>query len=454
MNTDVTDRPSDYRRLVRFVSSPGPRFGLALARCATTELRDRVMAQATQAVEAGGGRIAHLDLQAHPPGTNLLANFVQACKPVGGRSPKALFVRNLDSLLTDALRQPRFTPAVEGLNRVRDTLPAMVNARVVLFLHDAGADALAQQARDLFDVVQTTFRFDEQAAPRAMGRRPHARRGMVFTEGSADEIRYLEATLDDAEAEPARVVRAAQRLARLQLEHGALDPARELVERALRIQDTLRDGDELTRALLLRDLARVHAASGGEDQAFEVFEQALAGFERARSTREAAVTQIEIARLHERRGAFARALAVLEKQLPVFERLGLRRSRATVLGEMARMELQRGRIERARELYEEEIRAYERLGDTIAEAEALADLAAVYRADGLSDRACALYQEALELRELTEELRGELRARWERARWAWSAGAHEEALSLYEAVVHDALRQGRRLEARPRPAHT
>src|SRR5206468_4791801 len=131
--------------------------------------------------------VAIVDLANAAPEVHLLEELQRALRS-HGPDAGAVFVVNLDALLLDATGGVHASPAIEELNRSRDKLPAAIPARIVCWLSDAGGDALARTARDLYDIVATFFRFESKEVPRAITKH-HELPGWIYLAPPAEEDR-------------------------------------------------------------------------------------------------------------------------------------------------------------------------------------------------------------------------------------------------------------------------
>jgi tetratricopeptide (TPR) repeat protein len=340
--------PSDYERLVRFVASPGGQFGLALARYADPSVREGVMTPAILDAEAAGRKVAVLDLRNQASDANLLQRLRDSLSSAGtGSRPDAVFMINLDHLLLDPTGAPRLTPAIDELNRLRDTLPQVLPARAVLWLSDAAADALAHVARDLHDVVLTFFRFESREWPRAVTRHEELPGWMHLAQPDEEsrlkrEAALLERILDREATQPRAAADAAARLGQIYILVGKPAEGAAWLDRAREAFQKLGDhGSEALMLTRLGDLRRLHGDLG---TARAMYEAALALYTQMGDVRSRAVTMGKIADILEARGQLDEALRIRrEEELPVFERLGDVRSLVFARGMTARNLLARGR---------------------------------------------------------------------------------------------------------------
>jgi len=144
-------------RLARFVTRPGPRFGLALALFADARVAREARAQLAAEAAAAGKTVATLELDHDDGSADLVARMIEA-----GAGADALWVVGLDRLIVDGLGRLRQTPAIANLNQRRDELPELLELRVVFWLareHDA---AFGEVAWDLLQVILTTAELEGQ----------------------------------------------------------------------------------------------------------------------------------------------------------------------------------------------------------------------------------------------------------------------------------------------------
>lgn len=157
------DDARELERLYRFLTRPGPRFGLALALYADAglarEYRDELVERIEDLIDAGPVEI--VEIGHDEVGVDLFERIVAA----SGRAP-LVFVVGLAQLLVDAFGRPRRSVAIANLNHKRDKLPAAVTARVVFWLPEPLYPQLTDAAWDLCQVMLTTAEFRQTKAVR------------------------------------------------------------------------------------------------------------------------------------------------------------------------------------------------------------------------------------------------------------------------------------------------
>ena len=390
--------PNDYERLVRFLVSPEPRFALALARYSDPAIRDGLITQALVDAHAAGTQIATLDLRDLGPSADLLKQFRDTVEgSAAGTRSEAICVINMEPLLLDATGNMHIAPAVEGLNRIRDVLPERIPARIVLWLSDAGADALARGARDLYDVALTFFRFEIQEWPRAITQY-QTLPAWIYLASPGDEPRLrrevslLEQVFERA-TEPRAVADAAARIGQVKVLLGDLEEGEVWIRRA--VAEVRKHGIRSAEPRLRIRLGDLQQLRGELDSAVEQYRTAVDLYRRAGDEGAQAVAVGRIANILEARGQLDEALRIhQEEQLPVFERLGDVRSRAVTWGQIADILEARGQLDEALRIrQEEELPVYERLGDVRSRAITWGQIAEILRARGQLDEALRIRQE-------------------------------------------------------------
>lgn len=144
-------------RLGRFLTRPGPRFGLALAIVRDFVVAAQLRELLRERVAAGGTKVAQLELGADDARTDLVAAMVEAAQGVD-----VLFVVGLDWVLLDDRGRSGSAPAIANLNQRRDALPELLDVRVVFWLGERGHQAMREQAWDLRQIMLSVAKFDRQ----------------------------------------------------------------------------------------------------------------------------------------------------------------------------------------------------------------------------------------------------------------------------------------------------
>lgn len=154
------DQTQEFQRLHRFLTRPGPRFGLALALVHEPRRAEQIRQTVEQRVTHEGSTVHTLTLNATHRNADLAAHM-----RVTSEGADCLFVVGLDELLRDRAGRMLATTAIANLNHNRDKLPTMLDARVVLWLLEASYPSFRHFAWDLHEVMLTRAEFG-QALPR------------------------------------------------------------------------------------------------------------------------------------------------------------------------------------------------------------------------------------------------------------------------------------------------
>lgn len=145
-------------RLARFLTRPGPAFGLAMATYADAVLAHDYRAQLIDRVGAQGCRVGIVEFGVDDDRVDLVGRIAAA--GAAGAEVDALFVIGLERLVVDARGRPRNSPAIANLNQRRDELPELWSVRVVFWLAKAAYPQLTDVAWDLVQVMLTTAEFE------------------------------------------------------------------------------------------------------------------------------------------------------------------------------------------------------------------------------------------------------------------------------------------------------
>ncbi len=357
------------------------------------------MTQAVLDAKAAGVGVHVLDLADAEPDADLVERLARvAAKPHESGEIDVLFVKNLDHVLIEPTGMVRVSPAIEDLNRRRDTLPDAVPAGVVLWLSGPAVDALAQTARALYDVVLTFFRFESLASPRVIT--PHDAVPFWIQLALPEEqsrlkreAAILETVIDRSSSSPATVADSLARLGQIRVLLGDASDGQRRLARAAEAYREL--GDASAEASVLLRLGDVEEIRGDLDSAAQHYEAARLLLERLGDVRVRAVTMGKIADILQARGQLDEALRIRrEEELPVYERLGDVRGRAITMGKIANVLQARGQLDEALRIHREEaLPVFERLGDVRWRAITMGRIADVFQARGQLDDALRIRRE-------------------------------------------------------------
>jgi tetratricopeptide (TPR) repeat protein len=351
---------TDYERLVRFLISPGPTFGFAIARYADPRVRDRLIEQATRDAQAAGLRAETLNLsrtklEGHPNLADLLEQRLRPKKTEA--AVRAVFIVQLEKFLIDPFGETRVSPSISVLNQSRDLLPRRIGARVVLWLTDAAANTFATFAHDLYDVALTHFRFEDRDDP------------MPITQYGRDIPQWLMPATDEEKP-------------RLQREASLL----ETVFRSA--TNTASKADAAFR------IAQIHAVLSETIEAKKWFEVALELFHEAKDKVNEGSVHVRYGDFLNMRGNLDKARIHFENALSIFERLNDESRVADSWGRIADILEIQGQLEEALEIRQnQQLPVYQKLGETQVEAVTQAKIAVIFQAQGQIEKALEILQE-------------------------------------------------------------
>jgi tetratricopeptide (TPR) repeat protein len=371
-----------FARLAKLVQARPGKFQLLFLDCRDETLRDRLIAQLNELLEADGRHPASLRLrtQDHPD----FATVEQALVTLAGTS-SVLHVTGGPSWFDGG--------KWDSFNIRRESVAQQVKASLLFWLDPDSIAALARIAIDLWAwrSAVITFTTAPGELPRAVPK-PEFR---IFDDRALAErrkrIAFLRAATQESDL-PAEI------RAGLAAELGdLLAGIGQLAEAELAYRDAAEAAiDERFRTVARGRIADMLQARGELDEALRIRrEEALPVFERLGAVREAAVTKGRIADVLEARGELDEALRIRrEETLPVYERLGDVRSAAVTKGKMADVLQARGELDEALRIRrEEELPVYERLGDVRSAAVTKGQIADVLQARGELDEALRIYRE-------------------------------------------------------------
>jgi tetratricopeptide (TPR) repeat protein len=398
--TTKRTQTTDYERLVRFLISPGPAFGFAIARYADPRVRDRLIDQATRDAHAADLRaeslnLSRTELAGHP---NLVDLLEQKLRPKKTESTiRAVFIVQLEKFLIDPFGETRVSPSISVLNQSRDLLPRRIGARVVLWLTDAAANTFATFAHDLYDVALTHFRFEDRDDP------------IPITQYGKNIPQWLIAATDE---NTPRLQREASLLETVFRSATNIASKADATFRIAQIRAILNEPIEAERWFKVTlDLYSQATIKIGEVEvrlqygdflfqrgdlfsARRYYNDALYWYEHTNNEYMAAFTRLKIIDIFRARGNFNRALGIIENQvLPVFIKFGDIREEAITRATMAEIFEAQGQLNKALEIFQNQVLpVFIKLGDMRSEAITRGQIADILQAQGQ-------LEEALEIRQ-------------------------------------------------------
>ena len=395
----ISTTPSDYERLLRFVTRSGPEFALAMVRYADPNVRDRLIQQIQNDALQLGSRVKRLDLHDLAEDANLLETLASSLKqdPDSLGPINALFVVRLEHALVDPLGVSKIAPNIRGFNIARDQLPTRVPTRLVLWLSDAAANALANHARDLYDVVFSFYRFDDHDQPKAIHLTREVPGWMQFAQAQdIPKLRREAALLEDVfenDVRGAPRADAAARIGQIEVLTGNTEKGMNWWQRALAFYET--DGNVNDAAELHLKIGDQFFLNGDLEAAMNNFEKAKELFQSIDDPGSVAVSQGQIADILQARGQFDEALKIrTEQELPVYEQLGSIRNTAITQGKIADILRAQGQLDEALKIrIEQTLPVYEQLGDIREAAVTQGKIADIFQARGQLDEALKIRTE-------------------------------------------------------------
>jgi len=461
---------AELHRLTRFLTRPGPAYGLSMAL-----YRDPVIARGLQAelvarLRREGKEVAYVELT-HDDATSDLAAQIE------GASGQAdvVFVLHLDRLLLDSAGRPKHTSAVANLNQSRDSLPERLPARIVLWISMASHESFRDQARDLRQYVLSIAEFGRQAiiptvlrgveelpdwlrfAPPAEleARRNRAetlaraaaevsdRRGFADAAASAGRA-FAEATeFEDAATWLERAVgayteldafaeasTALGRLAELSQYRGDSDLALTQATRAVELAS--RSGDVSLQASHKGKLSDILISRGELDEALRSLQtEQIPTYERLGDVRSLAITWGQVADILQLKGNLDDALRIQQQQITTYERLGDIHSLAITWGQVADILQLKGNLDAALRIQQQQISIFERLGDIHSLAVTWGKIADILYTKGKLDEALRIRrQHETPVFERLEDVRSLSIAREKIADILHSKGELDEAIRI------------------------
>jgi tetratricopeptide (TPR) repeat protein len=433
-NQTINVVPTDYERLVRFVTQPGQEFALAIVRYADPNVRDRLIERIQQDAEHMGVRVKRLDLHDLPDDANLLETISSNLEPKGEPPIQAVFVVRFEHALVDPLGAIKVAPSIHGFNIARDQLPARVRTRLVLWLSDAATNAFADQARDLYDVVVAFFRFDDRDEPRAIHSYRDAPNWMQLAQDQdilklQREAALLESVFENDTLSATRAD-AAARIGQIEILTGDTEAGQVWWQRALKLyQDA---GNALDEGELLLRIGTNLFLRGDLDSAQTTFEAVKRLFKDTKNIAMVAEADDGIANILQYRGQFDEALKIRREQiLPIVEQLENIREISITQGKIADILEIRGQLDEALKIRIEQLPVYEKLGNARSIAVAKGQIANILEIRGQRDEALKIWTEQLSVFEQLGDVRSIVFTRSKIADILWDIGHRDQAIDIY-----------------------
>lgn len=267
----------EFDRLLRFMTRPGRRFGLALATYADERVAQERRDLATTRASDASVRTTTVAVD---PSQRIANRLVAAADGFD-----VLFVIGLDDIARDVAETGPLTRAVGDLNFQRDTLPDLLDVRIVFWVSLDAYAQLVRLAPDLLDVMLTRFEFltehERLPDPEPAPERPAwmtASPGVAVSV-LAEQAESFAASARNAENELTKADAAAS-AGQLFASIDRLDEAAQWLAEAAAGYERLatRDGDAqlmLAAAIALRHDAEVEALRGNNDAARRLAERSV-----------------------------------------------------------------------------------------------------------------------------------------------------------------------------------
>ena len=211
---------------------------------------------------------------------------------------------------------------------------------------------------------------------------------------------------------------------------GQMEPAREHLEKALRL--CRERGDRKGEGWALNGLGRIYSILGQRERAQEYFEQALS------ICREIGDRGMEVRNLNNLAGVYraqmqrSKAQEYCEQALSICREIGDRGKEATTLNNLGEVFSALGHMERAREYYEEALSLHRELGNRGEEAWTLNNLGKLYGDMGQLEQARVYLEQALSIRKEVGDRLGEGRTLKNLGKVYADLGQSERALAYLE----------------------
>jgi putative nucleotidyltransferase with HDIG domain len=215
-------------------------------------------------------------------------------------------------------------------------------------------------------------------------------------------------------------------LAGFEMEHGALERAGEIYQRALALKGV---SDEV-RARIEQNLGILANIQGGHGEALEHYERALEACRRAGDERGCAYAYHNLGMVSADQKQWGKAEACFRKSLHLAEQLHDLRLRGLCLLNYAEVHLALQQYEHARRSAEEALGIFEELDTQLAKADAYKMLGMIFRETGRPALAESRLRTAIELAIATGALLSEAEATRELAILRQSMGRNQDALAL------------------------
>ena len=165
------------------------------------------------------------------------------------------------------------------------------------------------------------------------------------------------------------------------------------------LRESVRTLEGGNRAVALGNLATVYQGLGAYREARQMYEQALAEFEKLDAKSQVAAALHGLGILHQDQGEYERARERYQRSLATFEELGDRAGVASSLHHLGMLHQAQGEYGRARERYEGSLAIAEELGDQAKVASSLHQLGILHQLQGEYGRARERYEGSLAIKQ-------------------------------------------------------
>ncbi len=317
--------------------------------------------------------------------------------------------------------------AASGLEkaRVTEALRALMQRRLILGNVDGEMGVASARTRDVvYEGVEWERR---RAMHRSVGEALQRR------ERDGSPVRHEDLARHFIHgAEPETALRYALDAAEASRRLGAPAEARSFYRRAL---DLLPQGAEDRRADILLRLGRIDRELGRDEQALEVFEQALRAAGAATRRDLAGLARLEKADVHLRRGRSEEVAREVELALQLLSLAGDAALVSRANNYLASSHARAGRLERALDLQKRALQAAEQAGEPGPLASAFNNLGLLQCFQGNREAGVASLERAIALRRESGDRHGELETRINLGTRLAEGGDLEKAIECFEQAV-------------------
>ena len=443
----------EYRKLLLTLTLNAQRLDLLIAIADDRNLQDQLITAYEADLKAEG--IAPLRARLDPKRPSLratLEDLVAQTPALQNGEPAVVTVLNAGELLGVRLSDEK-SEQEKFFFSLQWTREALRNFEfpIVLWLPDAVATRLAQQAPDFWSWRGGVFEFVAEArVPERRATLPMPSRDMAMEKTASpvaiDDLQQQVTQLEQTAPESPLLMTLYNNLGEAYADQYDYKQALELYEKALILAQA--KSDPAGQARSLRNLGDALRKCGRPLQALDYYQQALSKYQELGDRNGEAATLNQLGNAYYSLSQYQQAMEYHQQSLVIKREIGDRQGEAASLGNLGNAYYSLGQYQQAIEYYQQTLAIEREIGDRGGEANSLGGLGNAYQSLGQYQQAIEYYQQWLAIAREIGDRRGEANSLGNLGSAYHSLGQYQQAIDYQQQSLAIAQEIGdRRSEA-------